>query len=167
MYKKIINPKTGKSVNVNGKVGREVLNNYFKQSGGFKVPKKTVAKNVQKGGSRDKRRSPKKHNKKVNQRGGGENKFMIFHAEWCGHCRNAMNDFKKLHGIFGENKGITLNKKNVKVELIDVDQNKELASKYGVNSFPTLKLVKEDNKIEEYNGDRSWQHMTEWISDQL
>ena len=94
-------------------------------------------------------------------------KFTLYHAKWCGHCRNAMNDFKKLHGIFGENKGITLNKKNVKVELIDVDQNKELAAKYGVNSFPTLKLVKEDNKIEEYNGDRSWQHMTEWISDQL
>ena len=36
------------------------------------------------------------------------------------------------------------------------------------NSFPDLvKIVKEDNKIEEYNGDRSWQHMTEWISDQL
>ena len=58
MYKKIVNPKTGKSVNVNGKVGREVLNNCLKQSGGFKAPK-TVAKNVQKGGSRDKRRSPK------------------------------------------------------------------------------------------------------------
>ena len=53
---------------------------------------------------------PQKQNKKINQRGGGENKFMIFHAEWCGHCRNAMNDFKKLHGIFGENKGITLKK---------------------------------------------------------
>ena len=35
MYKKIVNPKTGKSVNVNGKVGKEVLTNYFKQSGGF------------------------------------------------------------------------------------------------------------------------------------
>ena len=78
-----------------------------------------------------------------------------------------MNDFKKLYGIFGENKGIRLNNKNIKVELIDVDQNKDIAVKYGVNSFPTLKLVKEDNNVEEYNGDRSWQHMTEWISNQL
>ena len=39
--------------------------------------------------------------------------------------------------------------------------------KYGVESFPNLKLVKEDTNIEEYNGDRSWQHMIEWISDQL
>lgn len=167
MYKKIVNPKTGKSVNVNGKIGKEILTNYFKQSGGFLAPKKTPAKNVQKGGSRNKRRSPKKQNKKINQRGGGDNKFMIFHANWCGHCNKAMDDFEKLQGIFGGNKGITLNKKNVKVELVDVDQNKELAAKYGVNSFPTLKLVKEDSNVEEYSGDRSWQHMTEWISDQL
>ena len=140
MYKKIVNPKTGKSVNVNGKVGKEVLNNYFKQCGGFKTPKKNTTNNFQRGGSRNKKRSPKKLNKKFNQKGGGENKFMIFHAEWCGHCRNAMNDFKKLYGIFGENKGIRLNNKNIKVELIDVDQNKDIAVKYGVNSFPTLKL---------------------------
>ena len=126
-----------------------------------------VAQNINAGVSRNKKRSPKKLNKKFNQKGGGENKFMIFHAEWCGHCRNAMNDFKKLYGIFGENKGIRLNNKNIKVELIDVDQNKDIAVKYGVNSFPTLKLVKEDNNVEEYNGDRSWQHMTEWISNQL
>lgn len=165
MYKKIVNPKTGKSVNASGKIGNEVLTNYFKQSGGFLAPKKNQAKNVQKGGSI---RSPKKQKKKkINQRGGGDNKFMIFHAKWCSHCKNSMDDFKKLQGIFGGNKGITMNNKKIKVELIDVEENKDIASKYGVESFPNLKLVKEDNNIEEYNGDRSWQHMIEWISDQL
>jgi len=34
MYKTIVNPETGRKVNVNGKIGQKVLNNYKKQYGG-------------------------------------------------------------------------------------------------------------------------------------
>ena len=36
MFNKIQNPDTGKWVNINGTVGRKVLNNYVRQAGGFK-----------------------------------------------------------------------------------------------------------------------------------
>ena len=29
MYKQIVNPATGRKVNVNGKLGQKVLNNYY------------------------------------------------------------------------------------------------------------------------------------------
>ena len=34
MYKQIVNPATGRKVNVNGKLGQKVLNNYYNQIGG-------------------------------------------------------------------------------------------------------------------------------------
>ena len=34
MWKKIVNPKTGKKVNLNSKIGKRVLRNYIKQLGG-------------------------------------------------------------------------------------------------------------------------------------
>jgi hypothetical protein len=36
MYKTIVNPETGRKVNVNGKIGQKVLNNYKKQYGGLR-----------------------------------------------------------------------------------------------------------------------------------
>ena len=38
MYKKIVNPITGKLVNTNGKLGRQILNNYLIQLGGHSGP---------------------------------------------------------------------------------------------------------------------------------
>ena len=35
MYEYIVNPKTGRKVNVNGTIGRKVIQNYLKQLGGF------------------------------------------------------------------------------------------------------------------------------------
>ena len=34
MYKQIVNPATGRKVNVNGKLGQKVLSNYYNQIGG-------------------------------------------------------------------------------------------------------------------------------------
>ena len=34
MFNKIINPKTGRKVNVNGKIGKSILQNYLQQLGG-------------------------------------------------------------------------------------------------------------------------------------
>ena len=37
MYKKIINPKTGRKVSIYGKIGKKILNNYIKLIGGAAV----------------------------------------------------------------------------------------------------------------------------------
>ena len=38
MYNKIVNPKTGRKVNINGKIGREILRNYILFSNGGAAP---------------------------------------------------------------------------------------------------------------------------------
>ena len=37
MWNKIVNPKTGRKVNVNSKIGKSVLRNYMKQLGGAQL----------------------------------------------------------------------------------------------------------------------------------
>ncbi len=53
-----------------------------------------------------------------------------FWATWCGPC-------KMIAPILDE---LSLERKDVKIVKIDVDQNKETAAKYGVRSIPSLYL---------------------------
>ena len=48
MYNKIVNRNTGRKVNINGKIGREILRNYILFSNGSDVPiyKKVEAKSM-------------------------------------------------------------------------------------------------------------------------
>lgn len=58
-----------------------------------------------------------------------------FWAEWCGPCRNQLSILEEYA------------KKNqdIQVVKINVDQNTELASEYGVKSIPTLIYFKSGN----------------------
>lgn len=55
-----------------------------------------------------------------------DDNVLIFHAKWCGHCKNSMPEF------------IKANKKNSKIILIDSDENPDLVKKYNVKGFPTI-----------------------------
>lgn len=56
------------------------------------------------------------------------------YATWCGPCKALA---PVVHKIAEENVG------KVKVAKIDIDQNMEIAQKYGVQSIPTLLFFKE------------------------
>jgi len=43
MWNKIVNPKTGRKVNVNSKIGKSVLRNYMKQLGGAQQGQRTFS----------------------------------------------------------------------------------------------------------------------------
>ena len=61
-----------------------------------------------------------------------------FWAEWCGPCR--------MVGPAVEQLSKSLNGK-VKIVKLNVDENQEIAVKYGIHSIPSLLLFKDGNEI--------------------
>ena len=66
-----------------------------------------------------------------------------FFADWCGPCK-ALNP--KLEEIAEENAG------KVKVVKVNVDQNPELASQFGVRGIPTIVYFKGGQVVNQITG---------------
>ena len=74
-----------------------------------------------------------------------ENRPVIvdFHAVWCGPCKTQSPTLKQLAEELGE---------RVKIIKIDVDQNQAIASKYQIQSVPTLMIFKNGTIIHKQAG---------------
>jgi len=61
-----------------------------------------------------------------------------FWAEWCGPCKMVGPIVEQLaHSLMGK----------VKVSKLNVDQNQEIATKYNIQSIPSLVLFKNGNEV--------------------
>ena len=71
----------------------------------------------------------------------------FFYTEWCPHCKAAKPIWAKLKEEVGDGKI-----KGVKINFLDIDadKNTEMADKYKVEGYPTIKLV-HGNQIIEYD----------------
>lgn len=79
--------------------------------------------------------------------------FYIIKAEWCGHCKNAMPEFKKLEAA----SPYTLpSGEKVEIKMLDGDSDKQEIDSLGykVRGFPTM-LLKNGSTFTEYPGDRT------------
>ena len=65
-----------------------------------------------------------------------------FYATWCNPC-------KSLAPVIEE---IDKENEELKVTKIDVDQNADLASEYGVMSVPTVFIKKDGEIVDSFNG---------------
>ncbi len=66
-----------------------------------------------------------------------------FWAAWCGPCRTVGPVVEELAGEY---------KGKIKVAKLDVDSNKEIATKYGVRGIPTLMLFKDGQVVDQIVG---------------
>jgi len=74
-----------------------------------------------------------------------ENKPVVvdFHALWCGPCKVQSPILKDVASELGD---------RVRVIKIDVDQNNEIASRYQIQSVPTLMIFKNGNLLWKHSG---------------
>ena len=83
--------------------------------------------------------------------GSADKTVVICKADWCGHCKKAAPEFKKLLSA----SPITLKDgSKAVVKILDADKDKSEISKYKVRGFPTI-LVVNGGQTTEYPGDRT------------
>ncbi len=70
---------------------------------------------------------------------GKEYTLVDFYADWCGPCKMLAPILEEL-------------KDEIKIIKVNVDQNEEIAMKYGVMSIPTLVFLKEGKLVHKMVG---------------
>lgn len=69
----------------------------------------------------------------------------IVHADWCGPCKMIAPTFESLATKYSKPKRITFAK-------VNVDNQREIASQYGVSAMPTFIILKNGSPIETIRG---------------
>ncbi len=67
-----------------------------------------------------------------------------FWAPWCGPCR-------MLAPVL-DNLANDLSDKNIKISKVNVDDNQELATRFGVRSIPAIYILKDGKVVESFVG---------------
>ena len=89
--------------------------------------------------------------------------IIMFTVDWCPHCKNAMPEwstFKKQYDNKDQN--------GYKIRCVDVDCTKETSdvtnylNKYNIESYPTIKMVK-DNKTIEFDSPIKSQYLEHFV----
>ena len=85
----------------------------------------------------------------------GQPVLVDFWAEWCGPCRMIAPALEEIAGSLGE---------KVKIVKLNVDESPATATKYGIQSIPTLMIFKNGQMASRQIGAAPKQKLEQWIT---
>jgi thiol-disulfide isomerase/thioredoxin len=85
--------------------------------------------------------------------------FVMYYAEWCGHCKKTMPEFENLINNY---------KGNIKIIVINSEDEeyKNLVKSQNIKGFPTIRYYSSgiEGVYQEYNGGRTEKDFAEYLS---
>ncbi len=81
-----------------------------------------------------------------------------FWAPWCGPCKMIGPIIEELAGEFGD---------KVKIGKVNVDNNQDLAAKFGIRGIPTVMLFKGGESINSFVGVRPKEDLASALNDAI
>ena len=83
---------------------------------------------------------------------------MIFWAEWCGPCKQISPILSELAEDY---------KEKILIAKVNIDENPEVPSNYGIMSIPTLILFKNGKSVSSQIGLVEKSSLAEWLDENL
>jgi thiol-disulfide isomerase/thioredoxin len=85
--------------------------------------------------------------------------LFLFKVDWCPHCKSAKPIFDEVEK---EQKGQPLNGYTVTFTTVDCEAEPDMADKFKIEGYPTIKLVK-DGQVIEYDAKPDKEKITEFL----
>ena len=90
----------------------------------------------------------------------------VFIVDWCPYCVKAKPEVAKLKQYLANNNN-KVNNTNVTLNVVNAEENKELAKEYNVSAYPTCLLVNNKGETVPFDNNVTVDNLNKFLSDNV